>query len=143
MRIGMDVGSTTLKCVALDDKYNIVYKAYERHYSKIAEKSAMMLSQIVDEHPEFKNASLTVSGSAGMGFAQSLGLDFIQEVYATRVGVSRLLPGTDAVIELGGEDAKILFFTNGVEVRMNGSCAGGTGALLTRWRRSSVWIRPK
>ena len=104
MRIGMDVGSTTLKCVALDDKYNIVYKAYERHYSKIAEKSAMMLSQIVDEHPEFKNASLTVSGSAGMGFAQSLGLDFIQEVYATRVGVSRLLPGTDAVIELGGED---------------------------------------
>lgn len=130
MRIGMDVGSTTLKCVALDDKYNIVYKAYERHYSKIAEKSAMMLSQIVDEHPEFKNASLTVSGSAGMGFAQSLGLDFIQEVYATRVGVSRLLPGTDAVIELGGEDAKILFFTNGVEVRMNGSCAGGTGAFI-------------
>lgn len=130
MRIGMDVGSTTLKCVAIDNDNNIVYKAYERHYSKIAEKSSKMLSQIITENPEFKKASLTVSGSAGMGFANALGLDFIQEVYATRVSVSRLLPGTDAVIELGGEDAKILFFTNGVEVRMNGSCAGGTGAFI-------------
>ena len=130
MRIGMDVGSTTLKCVAIDDENNIVYKAYERHYSKIAEKSSKMLSQIIEENPQFKKASLSVSGSAGMGFATALGLDFIQEVYASRVSVSRLLPGTDAVIELGGEDAKILFFTNGVEVRMNGSCAGGTGAFI-------------
>ena len=132
MRIGMDVGSTTLKCVAIDDNNNIIYKAYERHFSKIAEKSAEMLSDIVNKNPEFSKASLTVSGSAGMGFANSLGLDFIQEVYATRVSVSKLLPGTDAVIELGGEDAKILFFTNGVEVRMNGSCAGGTGAFASR-----------
>ena len=130
MRIGMDVGSTTLKCVAIDNDNKIVYKAYERHYSKIAEKSAAMLSEIVKENPEFANASLTVSGSAGMGFANALGLEFIQEVYASRISVSRLLPGTDAVIELGGEDAKILFFTNGVEVRMNGSCAGGTGAFI-------------
>ncbi len=130
MRIGMDVGSTTLKCVAIDNDNNIKYKAYERHYSKIAEKSAEMLSEIVKLNPEFANASLTVSGSAGMGFANALGLDFIQEVYASRISVSRLLPGTDAVIELGGEDAKILFFTNGVEVRMNGSCAGGTGAFI-------------
>lgn len=130
MRIGMDVGSTTLKCVAIDDDNRIVYKAYERHYSKIAEKSSKMLSQIIEENPQFKKSSLTVSGSAGMGFANALGLEFIQEVYATRVSVSKLLPGTDAVIELGGEDAKILFFTNGVEVRMNGSCAGGTGAFI-------------
>ena len=130
MRIGMDVGSTTLKCVAIDNDNNIKYKAYERHYSKIAEKSAEMLSEIVKLNPEFAKASLTVSGSAGMGFANALGLDFIQEVYATRISVSKLLPGTDAVIELGGEDAKILFFTNGVEVRMNGSCAGGTGAFI-------------
>ncbi|MBQ2973848.1 MAG: 2-hydroxyacyl-CoA dehydratase [Clostridia bacterium] len=130
MRIGMDVGSTTLKCVAIDDNNNIVYKAYERHYSKIAEKSAAMLSEIIKEHPQFEKSSLTVSGSAGMGFATALGLEFVQEVYATRVSVSRLLPGTDAVIELGGEDAKILFFTGGVEVRMNGSCAGGTGAFI-------------
>ncbi len=130
MRIGMDVGSTTLKCVAIDDNNNIVYKAYERHYSKIAEKSAAMLSEIIKKNPQFEKSSLTVSGSAGMGFANALGLEFVQEVYATRVSVSRLLPGTDAVIELGGEDAKILFFTNGVEVRMNGSCAGGTGAFI-------------
>jgi len=130
MRIGMDVGSTTLKCVAIDDNNNIVFKAYERHFSKIAEKSSEMLSQILKENPEFEKSSLTVSGSAGMGFANALGLEFVQEVYATRVSVSKLLPGTDAVIELGGEDAKILFFTNGVEVRMNGSCAGGTGAFI-------------
>ena len=130
MRIGMDVGSTTLKCVAIDNNNKIVYKSYERHYSKIAEKSAAMLSEIVKENPEFSKASLTVSGSAGMGFANALGLEFIQEVYASRISVSKLLPGTDAVIELGGEDAKILFFTNGVEVRMNGSCAGGTGAFI-------------
>ncbi len=130
MRIGMDVGSTTLKCVAIDNDNNIVYKAYERHYSKIAEKGSAMLSEIVEKNPGFAKATLTVSGSAGMGFANALGLDFIQEVYATRISVSKLLPGTDAVIELGGEDAKILFFTNGVEVRMNGSCAGGTGAFI-------------
>ena len=130
MRIGMDVGSTTLKCVAIDDNNNIVFKAYERHFSKIAEKSAEMLSQILKENPEFEKSSLTVSGSAGMGFANALGLEFVQEVYATRVSVSKLLPGTDAVIEHGGEDAKILFFTNGVEVRMNGACAGGTGAFI-------------
>ncbi len=130
MRIGLDVGSTTLKCVALDDNGKIVYKAYERHFSKIAEMSSKMLSEILHDHPEFSNSALAVSGSAGMGFAQELGLDFVQEVYATRVSVSKLLPGTDAVIELGGEDAKILFFTGGTEVRMNGSCAGGTGAFI-------------
>ena len=130
MRIGLDVGSTTLKCVAVNDNEEIVYKAYERHYSKIAEMSAKMLGEILKEHPEFSKSKLTVSGSAGMGFAQTLGLEFVQEVYATRVSVSKLLPGTDAVIELGGEDAKILFFTGGTEVRMNGSCAGGTGAFI-------------
>mgnify|MGYP003292858372 FL=1 len=130
MRIGLDVGSTTLKCVAINDEGKIVYKAYERHFSKIAEMSSKMLGEILQNHPEFSSSALAVSGSAGMGFAQELGLDFVQEVYATRVSVSKLLPGTDAVIELGGEDAKILFFTGGTEVRMNGSCAGGTGAFI-------------
>ncbi len=130
MRIGMDVGSTTLKCVALDENNEIIYKSYERHFSHIAEKGAEMLSEIAKRFPESKEVSLVVAGSAGMGFAHELNLDFVQEVYATRIAVSRLLPGTDAVIELGGEDAKILFFTGGVEVRMNGSCAGGTGAFI-------------
>ena len=130
MRIGMDVGSTTLKCVAIDDDNKILYSAYERHYSHISEKSAKMLQDILENVPGADKATLSISGSAGMGFANDLGIDFVQEVYATRVSVSKFLPGTDAVIELGGEDAKILFFTNGVEVRMNGSCAGGTGAFI-------------
>ncbi len=130
MNIGLDVGSTTLKCVAVDDSGNIVYKKYLRHFSQITSKSAEMLNNILTEHPEFANSSLAVSGSAGMGFARQLGLPFVQEVYATRIAVMKLIPGTDAVIELGGEDAKILFFTGGTEVRMNGSCAGGTGAFI-------------
>ncbi len=75
-------------------------------------------------------AQLAISGSAGMGMAESVQIPFVQEVYATRVAAGRLAPGTDCIIELGGEDAKILFLTNGVEVRMNGSCAGGTGAFI-------------
>ena len=125
MKIGLDVGSTTLKCVALDDGLNIIYKAYERHYSQITAKASAMLSDIIANCPEAENVKISVSGSAGMGFANELGLPFIQEVYATRVAVKKYLPDTDVVIELGGEDAKILFFTHGVEVRMNGSCAGG------------------
>ncbi len=130
MKIGLDVGSTTLKCVALDDELNIIYKSYERHYSQITAKASAMLSDIIANCPEAENVKISVSGSAGMGFANELGLPFIQEVYATRVAVKKYLPDTDVVIELGGEDAKILFFTHGVEVRMNGSCAGGTGAFI-------------
>ncbi len=74
--------------------------------------------------------SVVISGSAGMGMAEKLGIPFVQEVYATRAAVTRLIPGTDTAIELGGEDAKILFLTDGLEVRMNGSCAGGTGAFI-------------
>ena len=130
MNIGLDVGSTTLKCVAVDDSGEIVYKNYLRHFSQIASKSAEMLSDIISRRPEFAGACIAVSGSAGMGFAQQLELPFVQEVYASRTAVKKLLPDTDAVIELGGEDAKILFFTGGTEVRMNGSCAGGTGAFI-------------
>ena len=130
IRIGLDVGSTTLKCVALDDADQILYKQYERHFSRIAEKASAMLSELTAALPQCETASLVISGSAGMGLADSLGIPFSQEVYATRVAIRHNLPDTDVVIELGGEDAKILFFTGGVEVRMNGSCAGGTGAFI-------------
>ena len=130
MKIGLDVGSTTLKCVATDENDNILYKKYMRHFSQITSKSAELLTEIAAEFPECETASIVVSGSAGMGFASRLELPFVQEVYATRIAVKKLLPETDAVIELGGEDAKILFFTGGTEVRMNGSCAGGTGAFI-------------
>lgn len=130
MRIGLDVGSTTLKCVVLDDKDQIVYKDYQRHFSQITSKTVGMLNDIKQQFPDEKNMSLTISGSAGMGIADTLGIPFEQEVYATRVAVNKVIPGTDVVIELGGEDAKILFLTDGLEVRMNGSCAGGTGAFI-------------
>ena len=129
MRIGLDVGSTTLKCVVLDDSDNIVYKQYIRHLSQIAEKASAMLRDIAHDLG-ISSASLCISGSAGMGLAESLEIPFTQEVYATRLAVKMLSPETDTVIELGGEDAKILFLDGAMEVRMNGSCAGGTGAFI-------------
>ena len=129
MRIGLDVGSTTLKCVVYDgDKP--VFRKYERHYSQIAEKASGMLRLIGEQLPGLGRAALCVSGSAGMGLAEDLGIPFVQEVYATRTAVVKYVPGTDVVIELGGEDAKILFLSGSMEVRMNGSCAGGTGAFI-------------
>ena len=130
MRIGLDVGSTTLKCVVLDDDDQIVYKDYQRHFSQITSKTVAMLQDIKKQFPDESRMTLTISGSAGMGIADALEIPFEQEVYATRVAVNKIIPGTDVVIELGGEDAKILFLTDGLEVRMNGSCAGGTGAFI-------------
>ena len=128
--IGLDIGSTTIKCVVLDEQQNLLYHTYERHYSHIVEKAAEVLAQADEAFVKGAAARLALSGSAGMGFAESCGIPFVQEVYATRIAANRYMPGTDVVIELGGEDAKILFLTNGTEVRMNGSCAGGTGAFI-------------
>ena len=130
MKIGLDVGSTTIKCVVLNDNEEIVYQSYERHFSQIIPKMLELLSKIKKEIVGDQPAEVSVSGSAGMGVAQSCELPFIQEVYATRIAVNRLIPNTDVIIELGGEDAKILFLSGGMEVRMNGSCAGGTGAFI-------------
>ncbi len=128
LKVGLDVGSTTIKCVVLDDTDNLIYSTYERHYSHILEKSEELLRRVAERYG--RTADLAISGSAGMGMAESVGVPFVQEVFATRVAANRLAPGTDCIIELGGEDAKILFLTGGMEVRMNGSCAGGTGAFI-------------
>lgn len=130
MRLGLDIGSTTIKCVVLDDNNSLIYSTYQRHYSQITEKIGEILSVVRQEVPGVENALVAMSGSAGMGVAESCGVSFVQEVYATRVAANTFIPGTDVVIELGGEDAKILFLTNGLEVRMNGTCAGGTGAFI-------------
>lgn len=130
MRIGLDIGSTTVKCVVLDDSDQIIYRSYERHYSQITEKTAEMLNVVREKVLDGANACVSISGSAGIGISESCKLPFVQEVYATRVAATRLLPGSDVIIELGGEDAKILFLTGGTEVRMNGTCAGGTGAFI-------------
>ena len=130
MRLGLDIGSTTIKCVVLDDQSNIIYKTYQRHYSQITEKIGEILALVRKEVEGAENALVALSGSAGMGVAEDCGIDFVQEVYATRVAANTYIPGTDVVIELGGEDAKILFLSGGLEVRMNGTCAGGTGAFI-------------
>ena len=130
MKIGLDVGSTTIKCVALDDQDQILFESYERHYSQITQKMAELLERLDKEVVKGQEACLSVAGSAGMGLAQACGLPFVQEVYATRIATTRRIPEADVIIELGGEDAKILFLTGGLEVRMNGSCAGGTGAFI-------------
>ena len=130
MRVGLDIGSTTIKCVVLGEHDELLYSTYERHYSHILEKAQELLRRIDAEQLHGSKALLSISGSAGMGLADSCGVPFVQEVFSTRVAVKRFMPQTDCVIELGGEDAKILFLTNGTEVRMNGSCAGGTGAFI-------------
>lgn len=131
LRVGLDIGSTTIKCVVLDVDGSIVFSLYERHFSKISEKIDEVLHIIKEKiFKDQDEVYLALSGSAGMGIAEACNFPFIQEVYATRVCANKLNPGTNCIIELGGEDAKILFLTDGVEVRMNGTCAGGTGAFI-------------
>ena len=130
LRIGLDIGSTTIKCVVLDEADKIIYSCYERHLSLIAQKTRELLTRLDNEVVHGAPVRLSISGSAGMGLALGSHISFVQEVYATKVAADMLMPGTDVIIELGGEDAKILFLTNGTEVRMNGSCAGGTGAFI-------------
>ena len=127
--VGLDVGSTTLKCVVLDEEGTILYQAYQRHRAKASELCASYLREIDRRFPG-EEMYLTVSGSAGLGLAEQLPLPFVQEVYATRIAARHFAPETDVVIELGGEDAKILFLSGGFEMRMNGTCAGGTGAFI-------------
>ena len=126
---GIDVGSTTVKVVVLDNQKKIVYKSYQRHYSKVREKTVEMLKAAADMFPDGK-MQVAITGSAGLGVAKAAGIDFVQEVFACAGAVERDYPDADAVVELGGEDAKIIFFGGGLEERMNGSCAGGTGAFI-------------
>ncbi len=128
MKIGIDIGSTTIKSVVFDDNGKLIHKSYERHFTLITEKTQEVIKGLIDKFDIKEPVVCAISGSAGMGLAEKAGIPFVQEVYATKVAISRLLPDTDVVIELGGEDAKILFLKGNLEVRMNGTCAGGTGA---------------
>lgn len=130
LTVGLDIGSTTIKCVVLDESEHIVFSHYERHLSLVAQQTATLLERVESEVLNGEKAKLMISGSAGMGMADRCSLPFVQEVYATRISAKRLNPNTDVIIELGGEDAKILFLSRQMEVRMNGSCAGGTGAFI-------------
>lgn len=129
LKIGIDIGSTTVKVVVLDEENQVLFRSYERHFSQVREKTCEILKRISDQLAG-KDVHLVITGSAGLGVAKASGLDFVQEVYATAAAVSLYVPDADAVIELGGEDAKIIFFQGALEERMNGSCAGGTGAFI-------------
>ena len=126
--LGIDIGSTTAKLALIDDG-ELVYSRYERHFSQVRQKTLEMV-EAIKELLDGRSFTVAVSGSAGLGMANAARLSFVQEVYATAECVRCLQPDTDAVIELGGEDAKIIFFTGGLDERMNGSCAGGTGAFI-------------
>ena len=126
--LGIDIGSTTVKMVLREGKKTL-YNKYKRHYSKVREAALEMLEELHSFIGENK-FYLALSGSAGLGLAESAGLPFVQEVFATGETVKRLAPDTSVVIELGGEDAKIIFFEGGTDERMNGTCAGGTGAFI-------------
>ena len=129
MRIGIDIGSTTVKTVVLSETGEMLFRSYARHYSKVREKAAEQLRS-ASGILKGEEATPAITGSAGLGVAKSSGLPFVQEVYATAAVVREYIPDADAVIELGGEDAKIIFFGAGLEERMNGTCAGGTGAFI-------------
>ena len=129
LRIGIDIGSTTVKVVLLDEQNKLLFRSYERHYSKSRERAAKTLRSLADRLAG-RQVRIVITGSAGLGVAKAAEIDFVQEVYATAAAVNQYIPDTDAVIELGGEDAKIIFFGGALEERMNGSCAGGTGAFI-------------
>lgn len=129
LRLGIDVGSTTVKLVLLDEKNNIVYSKYERHMSSVFEKAGEMLKELRNEMGNISVKSV-ITGSGGLSLADLFGIKFEQEVIACSKAVEEIIPETDVAIELGGEDAKITFYGSTVEQRMNGTCAGGTGAFI-------------
>lgn len=129
LRVGLDIGSTTAKIAILDNQDNLLYSEYKRHYSDVKSTISNLIKNV---YHKFKDSILTlmVTGSSGLAIAKSLKVSFIQEVIASTGAVEKFIPETDVAIELGGEDAKITFFSGGLDQRMNGTCAGGTGAFI-------------
>ncbi|NLC07364.1 MAG: 2-hydroxyglutaryl-CoA dehydratase, partial [Syntrophomonadaceae bacterium] len=127
--MGLDVGSTTVKLVIMDDNGAIIYQNYQRHYAETIKHTKELL---INAYKQIGNRPLTVmiTGSAGLAISSWLGIKHVQEVIACNQAIERFIPQTDVAIELGGEDAKITFFRGGLDQRMNGICAGGTGAFI-------------
>ncbi|MBM7560657.1 activator of 2-hydroxyglutaryl-CoA dehydratase [Fusibacter tunisiensis] len=129
LNVGLDVGSTTVKMIVLDEQENIIFKDYRRHFSDIKNTVTQLLEEVKSVLGDAK-LKFMVTGSAGLSLAESLGVTFIQEVVACTKAIKKYAPETDVAIELGGEDAKIMYFGTTVEQRMNGTCAGGTGSFI-------------
>ena len=128
--LGIDIGSTTVKIAILDENDTLVFSDYERHFANIQETLADLLQKAEDQLGELTLCPV-ITGSGGLTLANHLEVPFVQEVIAVSTSLQKLAPKTDVAIELGGEDAKIIYFENGnVEQRMNGICAGGTGSFI-------------
>ena len=129
LHVGLDVGSTTVKIVVMDNNLTPIYEDYKRHFSDTKNTLCTVLESLIEKYPENK-FTLALTGSGAMSASKFLGVPFIQEVVSCKRAVEKYIPQTDVVIELGGEDAKIIYFDKSIEQRMNGTCAGGTGAFL-------------
>ena len=129
LHVGLDIGSTTIKIVVLDENKKILYSSYTRHFSDTKNTLFEVLSKLAKDYPN-QTFTMSLTGSGALDIAKILKIPFIQEVIACKTAVENLIPQTDVVIELGGEDAKIIYFDKFIEQRMNGTCAGGTGAFL-------------
>ena len=130
MKLGIDVGSTTVKLVLLNEQDEILYQKYERHMSSVFDKVSELLHDMQREIGDVE-VKVVITGSGGVALADKIGAKFEQEVITCSLAVQKLIPETDVVIELGGEDAKIIYFEGGnAEERMNGICAGGTGSFI-------------
>ena len=129
LHVGLDVGSTTVKIIVMNSNKETIYSNYERHFSDTKNTICNTLEKLATKYPNNK-FTLALTGSGAMSAAKFLGVDFIQEVVSCKRAVEKYIPKTDVVIELGGEDAKIIYFDESIEQRMNGTCAGGTGAFL-------------
>lgn len=129
LRAGIDVGSTTVKLVILNEQNESIFSKYERHFSDVKTATERVLRE-AESMIDTQGMTMSITGSGGMGLANVLEIPFVQEVIACTRTVEEVIPETDVAIELGGEDAKITFFEGALEQRMNGSCAGGTGAFI-------------
>ena len=129
LHVGLDVGSTTVKIVVMNEDKETIYKDYRRHFSDTKNTVCDVLNELNEKYPNSK-FTLALTGSGAMSAAKFLGVNFIQEVVSCKRAVEKYIPETDVVIELGGEDAKIIYFDKSIEQRMNGTCAGGTGAFI-------------
>ena len=129
LHVGVDIGSTTVKIVVLDNDMNLIYSNYERHFSDTKTTLYNVLKKLLDDYKK-NSFQISLTGSGALDISKILELDFVQEVISCKSAVEKLIPRTDVVIELGGEDAKIIYFDKFIEQRMNGTCAGGTGAFL-------------
>ena len=129
LHLGVDVGSTTVKIAVLNDERELLYSCYRRHHTDIRATIADILKEAEAEFDDLP-MTVTITGSGGLLLAHWLEIEFVQEVIASKTAVEAFIPQTDVAIELGGEDAKIIYFDQGIEQRMNGTCAGGTGAFI-------------